>query len=377
MSRAFSRHDNFFAKSLGQKEVARDFFKAYLPKAFRETLDLDSLKLEKANTKIVRDGIIQHEVADILFKAANTEGAVLLLVHIEHLSSPNKIMPLRAVHYAAGILLDYAAMHPDTPLPPIVTLVYYHGKQKPYPYSMKVNDLFEGLSDSQKDLILQPVLIDLSTYDDEALSNHGMMTPVDTLLKYIFDIPSRPTLEKMLSILSKSDQQIRLFGLQYITSRFNLSEDDFIKSTQKYLDEEEIMTIAEQMEQRIRKKIEQEVEQQVIQRIMEKGLKKGMQRGIQRGLQKGLLQGIEEGLQQGLQKGMEKGLQQGLQKGMEKGIQQGLQQGVQQGMEEGLLQGIRIIAKSLLGSGLDMDFVSKHTGLDIPSVRNLQREINP
>jgi len=335
----FTQHDNFFAKSLSQKEVAKDFFKAYLPEAFRDQIDFDSLQLEKSNTKFVKDCIGKHTIADVLFKASFQKQPMLLLVHIEHLSSPNKMMPLRAVNYAASALLDYAEIHPKERLPPIVTLVYYHGKQRPYPYSMEVESLFEGLSDTQKSLILKPILIDLFVYNDKHLYTHGAMTTVDILQKYIFDKPTHHTLKKMLKSLLHSNPQMRSFGIQYIMNRYDSPEYDFIETVSKHLDKEDIMTVAEQMEQRIRKKVEQEA--------------------------------IERGLQEGIQKGIEKGIRQG----MKQGVRQGMEQGVRQGMEQGIQKERQIIAKNLLMNGLDLNLIAKTTGLDLVDINQLKKQL--
>ncbi len=43
----FNPHDNFFAEAIKNKEVAKAFFKAYIPESFKKDMDFDSIELEK------------------------------------------------------------------------------------------------------------------------------------------------------------------------------------------------------------------------------------------------------------------------------------------------------------------------------------------
>lgn len=130
-------------------------------------------------------------------------------------------------------------------------MTYYHGKPHPYPYAIHVTDLFENLNDTEKEHIFKPVLIDLSTYDDQALKQHGSMAPVDILLKHIFDSQSQDNLKLILSELAKANHKIRYYSIQYMMKRVNLPEQEFIELALQYLDEEDVMTVEEQIEQRV------------------------------------------------------------------------------------------------------------------------------
>ena len=69
------------------------------------------------------------------------------------------------------------------------------------------------------------------------------------------------------------------------------------------------------------------------------------------------------------QKGLEKGLQRGRQEGMQEGIQKGIQKGIQLGDKEARLE----IARNMLENGLDRASVMKMTGLseeDLSQIRH-------
>ncbi|HDH0770535.1 TPA: Rpn family recombination-promoting nuclease/putative transposase, partial [Klebsiella pneumoniae] len=69
------------------------------------------------------------------------------------------------------------------------------------------------------------------------------------------------------------------------------------------------------------------------------------------------------------QKGIEKGIEQGIQKGIQKGIQLGEQRGIEKGEREASLK----IARTMLANGLDRDAVMKMTGLtadDLAQIRH-------
>lgn len=59
-------------------------------------------------------------------------------------------------------------------------------------------------------------------------------------------------------------------------------------------------------------------------------------------------------------------------KGMKKGIEKGIEKGIMKGKEEGTIE----VAKNLLSLGMDDDFVMKATGLDLPTIRSLEKLVH-
>ncbi len=163
ITEVFNLHDHFFAEQIKDKEVAKAFFKAYLPKSFLKDMDLNSIELEQIDAKLLRRLGLPNKVADIVFKVQFKKAPAFFILHIEHQSSADPMMPLRMFTYTTHILTNYIKQNKNaTKLPPVIGIMYYHGKRKPYPFSTKFIDLFDDLSDEQKEYILNPILIDLS-----------------------------------------------------------------------------------------------------------------------------------------------------------------------------------------------------------------------
>ncbi|HBQ2930049.1 TPA: Rpn family recombination-promoting nuclease/putative transposase, partial [Klebsiella pneumoniae] len=73
------------------------------------------------------------------------------------------------------------------------------------------------------------------------------------------------------------------------------------------------------------------------------------------------------------QKGIEKGIQKGIEEGIQKGIQLGEQRGMEKGRQEGEREAALKIARTMLANGLDRDSVMKMTGLtadDLAQIRH-------
>ena len=66
-----------------------------------------------------------------------------------------------------------------------------------------------------------------------------------------------------------------------------------------------------------------------------------------------------------IQTSIAKGLKQGLEQGLEQGLKQGLEQGLEQGRAEGRTAEKEEVAKNLLRLGVDVETISKATGLSV------------
>jgi len=66
-------------------------------------------------------------------------------------------------------------------------------------------------------------------------------------------------------------------------------------------------------------------------------------------------------------------VEKGIYKGVAQGIKQGIEQGIKQGIEQGIEQGKVEIAKSMLSDHISLDVISKHTGLSVAQLEELNR----
>ena len=170
-------------------------------------------------------------------------------------------------------------------------------------------------------------LIDLTQIPDEKLEPYLYFGATALLMKHIRDRNALTFLSRILDTLVKIEKKGEsgyiVRSISYLIEAGNISDsDDFIRLvTEKLsLKEEDIMTLAEQWEQK------------------------------------------------GLQKGIEQGIQQGVQQGIQQGVQQGIQQGVQQGAFEKSLQ----IALGMLNKKMDIMTISEITGLTQEDIKSLK-----
>ncbi len=257
----FNPHDNFFAEALKNKEVAKDFFKAYIPESFKKDIDFDSIELETVDAKLLYRLGLPNKVADIIFKVKFKNEPAFFMLHIEHQSSPDEMLPLRMWAYKIHILTNYLKANPTAKsLPPVIGLMYYHGRAKPYPYSTNFLDLFHNLTEEQKEYILNPILIDLSVLDDQTLAHHGAVAPFETLMKHCFDQCSQDLLIQLLITLRQAiSVQLKKLGVDYIAINYDHPRKEFIELVKKYLNEVDTMTIAEQIAQDAANNMQKEI----------------------------------------------------------------------------------------------------------------------
>ena len=78
------------------------------------------------------------------------------------------------------------------------------------------------------------------------------------------------------------------------------------------------------------------------------------------------------GIEKGLKEGLEQGIRQGMKQGMEQGIKQGIEQGIEQGIKQGIEQEKTELIKKMLKENIDIQTISKITGLTEEEIKNLQ-----
>ena len=153
-------------------------------------------------------------------------------------------------------------------LPLVVPLLFYRGQQSPYPYSRSVFDCFT-YPELAKDLWTHPYpLVDLSIIPDDELRTHKSVALLGLIQKHI---RTRDMLELVNDIVLFLQHYCRSHHLAdslmtYVANKGECSDFEqffqvIAEQNQPY--REEIMTIAEQLQQ--------------------KGLEKGLQKGRQEG----------------------------------------------------------------------------------------------
>ncbi|MCP4475317.1 MAG: Rpn family recombination-promoting nuclease/putative transposase [Gammaproteobacteria bacterium] len=211
MGKEITRHNELFQKIIGDLAVARAFFQAYLPQDIQQEMDFSTLEMVRLNSEWVRDTLDKRDIADALFQVQLKGQPAYLLVHAEHQSTINHLTLLRTIQYGVTGLLDYARLNPDAPLPPIISLIYYHGQQRTTSYPTTVEELLAKEHQHYAPYLFQPVFIDVGQLSDEALAQHGAMSGLDLLFKHIFDRPTPELLTQLLGSLAHNSGDIQYY----------------------------------------------------------------------------------------------------------------------------------------------------------------------
>ena len=306
-------HDKFFRASMGHQSVAIDFIQHHFPKKISQALNTNSLKLLQQSF-IKKD--LQEHFSDLVFSCKLADKPAYLTLLIEHQSSPDKMMAFRIHQYLFGLLSNYRKQHPNKLLPAVYSLVFYHGKTTPYPYSLSLQSCFDDPLNIMSEVLYQDIaLVDINQLPDEVLKKQEWIGPVTSALKYIRQQEMAPFALDILASLQWSmdkyeAQEMLELLLKYLFNAGNIEDiDSFVESSLEQLSSpirSEMMTFAEKMEER--------------------------------------------------------------------GIQKGKQEGILEGKQEGKIEGKQDIALRMLNEGVELAFISKVTDLSLADLKRLQEK---
>ncbi|HGM5492427.1 TPA: Rpn family recombination-promoting nuclease/putative transposase [Serratia fonticola] len=267
-------HDAVFKKFLTHPDTARDFLGSHLPSAMLQYCDLNTLKLESGS---FIESDLRAYYSDVLYslKAGKGEGYVYIL--IEHQSSPDKHMAFRLLRYAIAAMHRHLETGHDQ-LPLVIPMLFYHGQVTPYPYSMSWLEEF-GEPELAKLLYAGHFpLVDVTVIPDDDIMQHRRMAILELLQKHVRLRDLAELKEQLVTLLlagyTTKEQLISL--MNYMLQVGSTTEPERLireLASRAPRHEEELMTIAEYLEQ--------------------KGLQKGIEIGIEQGIEQGLKQGQE------------------------------------------------------------------------------------
>lgn len=286
-------HDAVFRQMLMQKEVARDFLAIHMPEDFLAICDLDSLKLESGS--FVEDNL-RSRYSDILYSLHTQHGPGYVYALIEHQSKSDRLMAFRLMRYAIAAMQRHLDAGHDT-LPLVVPILFYHGPESPWPYSLNWHNMFVK-PDMAKALYSRDfALVDLTTMPDNQLLQHRWIAMLELLQKHIRQRDLSELLDPLITLLTQdhlTDAQLSVL-INYMLKAGNAAEPGALirqlaQGAPQY--KEQLMTIAEWLE--------------------EKGRTEGLQKGLQKGLEQGLAQGREAEARAIARKMLANGLEPGL-----------------------------------------------------------------
>ncbi|HWQ34439.1 MAG TPA: Rpn family recombination-promoting nuclease/putative transposase [Blastocatellia bacterium] len=269
-------HDAYFKSLLGQRRLAAEFLRHYLPKEIVAELRLHTL--EEVKDSFISDELHEY-FSDLIWRVKRSTGAeAYVYLLLEHKSVPEKWTALQLLGYAVK-LWEQARESGAERLPLIIPVVLYHGRQ-PWKISLNFLHLVAGTEPGAWRRYVpdfEYYLCDLSKYDDDQITGTAELQVGLLLMKYIF---SRELDERLEEIVS------RLQGLSGTQLRSQLVPlATYVAATQRDLPPE---------------RVEQKLTSALTKMggsIMPTLLETWIQRGLQQGLQQGLLQGSQEGRQ--------------------------------------------------------------------------------
>lgn len=264
---------------MSNKKVAEEFFKNYLSKDLQSITDFNSIEIQKES---FIENNLKSSYVDVLFKAKINDKTGYFYILIEKQSSQEYFMSFRLQKYMHKIADTHIKNHPKNKyLPRIYPIVVYANKSK-YNQPRSILDLYdpEFKEIAKKTLIEEFQLLDLTQINDKELQNSQYSGFMLSLLKHIRDKELRKffELEKIrIKIISESDMGLIELALYYILRFRDDINYDPVLEFKKAVSEtkaEEIMTIAERIEQ--------------------EGFRKGIEQGILKGREEGIEKGIEK-----------------------------------------------------------------------------------
>lgn len=215
--------------------------------------------------------------SDVLYSLKTAAGNGYIHVLIEHQSTPDRHMAFRLMRYAVAAMQRHLdAGHKKLPL--VIPVLFYTGRRSPYPYS---TDWLQEFDDPPLagSLYGAPFpLVDVTVIPDEEIMNHRSMAALTLLQKHIHRRDLADLLDR-LDRLAATLMAGHLTGQQLVSLINYLVQagetDDaeaFVRNLAQRVPqhEDELMTIAQQLEQ--------------------KGLEKGRIEGRQEGRQEGKME---------------------------------------------------------------------------------------
>jgi len=273
-------HDAVFRKFLTHTATARDFIRLHLPATLLAACDLSTLKL--ASGSFISEEL-RPSFCDVLYSLQTRTGRGAVYVLIEHQSTPDSHMAFRLLRYAVATMQRHLESGYKK-LPLVIPILFYTGR-KPWPFSTRWLDNFDDPALAAQLYGKAFPLIDITLIPDDEIMRHRRMAPLTLLQKHIrsCDLASLP--KKLASLLKTT----RITGQQFSTLINYLVRagetpdmDAFLRELAQRVPQhkDELMTIAEQLEQR--------------------GMKKGLEKGIEKGRAKGKLEVARSLLKMGI-----------------------------------------------------------------------------
>ncbi|MEN0016609.1 MAG: Rpn family recombination-promoting nuclease/putative transposase, partial [Bacteroidota bacterium] len=176
-----SPHDALFKKSMADAGVAIHLLKKHLPQHIKNLPDWDTMR--HVNKSVVKEGL-SHLHADMVWQCTVRNSDTHIYALVEHQSTPDRLLPFRVTQYDTALMGQHLEQrHKELPI--IANVCLYAGKRTPYPYSIDLYDCFEDpvLARQCMGNPFTLILVDLNTFSEAELMQHGTADMLQILLK--------------------------------------------------------------------------------------------------------------------------------------------------------------------------------------------------
>ena len=269
-------HDALFKTFLKYPETARDFIEIHLPSRLRTLCDLTTLELKPAS--FIEENLRAY-YSDVLWSMETSEGDGYIYVVIEHQSSPDIHMAFRLMRYAIAAMQSHLDAGHDT-LPLVVPMLFYHGIDTPYPFSLCWLDEFDNPALAHQLYLSAFPLVDITVVPDDDIMQHRRVALLELMQKHIRRRDLMGLADKVASLLTTgttNDSQLKaLFNYLLIQHGHKTRFSRFMRKLAQQVPGYKESTM------------------NIVEKIRRAGQRKGLREGMQRGLEKGLAEGRRE-----------------------------------------------------------------------------------
>lgn len=269
-------HDALFKTFLKYPETARDFIEIHLPSTLCALCDLETLELQP--TSFIEENL-RACYSDVLWSMKTSEGDGYIYVVIEHQSSPDVHMAFRLMRYAIAAMQSHLDAGHDK-LPLVVPMLFYHGADTPYPFSLCWLDEFGNPVLARQLYSSAFPLVDITVVPDDEIMLHRRIALLELIQKHIRQRDLMGLVDKLAALLvtgCANDSQLKaLFNYLLMQHGHKPRFGRFMRKLTQQIPQHKEITV------------------NIVEKIRRAGQRKGLREGMQRGLEKGLQEGRRE-----------------------------------------------------------------------------------
>jgi predicted transposase/invertase (TIGR01784 family) len=251
MSKISTPHDRYFKTMLSNKEVAQDFLEWHLPEFIKSRVDLSTIETKKDS--FVDENFKKLET-DILFsvKLDGHNGYIYTLVEAQ--KKPDRLMPLRLLKYLVAIMEYHFKETDDEKMPIIYPLILYKSKPE-WNYTTNFFELFAEPDLAKQILINDFQLVDIHRIPEQEFDKHFWAGIFEACIKWGAKrdvINTLESLEPKLMQVFDSNKGVFVAMLTYLGNVSDTDLEQLIEWGRQLKPEigEEIMTLAERLEEK-------------------------------------------------------------------------------------------------------------------------------